>query len=182
MPYNLDETDIAIVNSLMEDGRKSFRQISRELKISTPTVKFRYQRLVNIGLIKGVMPIIDTSKLEKKQESKLCHCHTEQDVPTMKLSKNMAVEMVCEYCDGPIGGKPATLKFADIERFFCCNSCKSLYREKYNGKIESIIEKFQKVKGNALKSVIATGSFFAISGVCLDHGIRHFMHSVPILT
>ena len=182
MPYNLDETDIAIVNSLMEDGRKSFRQISRELKISTPTVKFRYQRLVNIGLIKGVMPIIDTSKLEKKHESKLCHCHTEHDVSTMKLSKDMAVEMICEYCDGPIGAKPATLKFADIERFFCCNSCKSLYREKYNGKIESIIEKFQKVKGNALKSVIATGSFFAISGVCLDHGIRHVMHSVPILT
>ena len=182
MPYSLDETDIAIVNSLMEDGRKSFRQISRELKISTPTVKFRYQRLVNIGMIKAIVPIIDTSKLGKKQESKLCHCHAEQDIPTIKLSKNMTVEMICEYCDGPIGAKPAVLKFADIERFFCCNSCKSLYKEKYSGKIESIIEKFQsKVKGNALKSVIATGSFFAISGICLDHGIKHFMHSVPIL-
>lgn len=182
MPYSLDETDIAILNSLMEDGRKSFRQISRELKISTPTVKFRYQRLVNIGLIKRIIPIIDTSKLEKKQESKLCHCHTEQDVPTMELSKDMAVEMICEYCDGPIGAKPAVLKFADIERFFCCNSCKSLYKEKYNGKIESIVEKFQnKVKGNVLKSVIATGSFFAISGICLDHGIKHLMHSMPTL-
>ena len=99
----------------------------------------------------------------------------------MKLSKDMAVEMICEYCDGPIGAKPAVLKFADIERFFCCNSCKSLYREKYNGKIESIIEKFQKVKTNALKSVIATGSFFAISGICLDHGIKHLMHSAPTL-
>ncbi len=181
MPYSLDETDIAILNSLIEDGRKSFRQISRELKISTPTVKFRYQRLVNIGLIKGVVPIIDTTKLEKKQESKLCHCHTEHDTPTIKLSKNMTVELICDYCDGPIGAKPATLKFADIERFFCCNSCKSLYKEKYKGRIESIVEKFQdKVKNNAIRSVITIGSFFVISGVCLDHGIKHLMHSVPI--
>ena len=141
MPYSLDETDIAILNSLVEDGRKSFRQISRELKISTPTVKFRYQRLVNIGLIKAVVPIIDTTKLEKKQESKLCDCHTETDVPNVNLSKNMVVEMTCDYCEGPINAKPAVLKFADIERFFCCSSCKSLYREKYRGRIESITKR-----------------------------------------
>lgn len=127
MPYSLDETDIAILNSLVEDGRKSFRQISRELKISTPTVKFRYQRLVNIGLIKSVVPIIDTTKLAKKQESKLCDCHTESDIPRVNLSKNMMVKMDCDYCDGPINVKPSVLKFADIERFFCCSSCKSLY-------------------------------------------------------
>ena len=138
VPYPLDETDIAILNSLIEDGRKSFRQISRELKISTPTVKFRYQRLVNIGLIKAVVPIIDTTKLEKKQESRLCHCHVESDIPKVNLSKNMAVQMICDYCDGPIGAKPTVLKFVDIERFFCCNSCKSLYKEKYRGRIESI--------------------------------------------
>ncbi|MCH8860202.1 MAG: AsnC family transcriptional regulator, partial [Thaumarchaeota archaeon] len=51
MPVQLDDTDIAIIKSLMKDGRKSFRAISRELKISTPTVKARYERLVNIGLI-----------------------------------------------------------------------------------------------------------------------------------
>lgn len=140
MPYSLDETDIAILNSLMKDGRKSFRQISRELKISTPTIKFRYQRLINIGLVKAVVPIIDTTKLEKNQE-KLCHCHIESDIPQVHLSKNMAVQMICDYCDGPIGAKPAILKFANIERFFCCNSCKSLYKEKYRGRIESITKK-----------------------------------------
>ncbi|MDP3780368.1 MAG: AsnC family transcriptional regulator, partial [Nitrosopumilaceae archaeon] len=29
MPQELDEVDIAILNSLIEDGRKSFRQIGR---------------------------------------------------------------------------------------------------------------------------------------------------------
>jgi Lrp/AsnC family leucine-responsive transcriptional regulator len=31
---------------------KSFRQISRETGITTPTVKARFERLVNIGFIK----------------------------------------------------------------------------------------------------------------------------------
>jgi len=35
----LDEIDLAIISSLMKDGRKSFRQIAREIKVSTPTVK-----------------------------------------------------------------------------------------------------------------------------------------------
>ncbi|MEP0824151.1 MAG: AsnC family protein, partial [Nitrososphaera sp.] len=45
MPVQLDDTDVAILKSLMEDGRKSFRAISREIKVSTPTVKSRYERL-----------------------------------------------------------------------------------------------------------------------------------------
>ena len=36
MPHELDDIDVAIVTSLQEDGRKSFRQIARELDISTP--------------------------------------------------------------------------------------------------------------------------------------------------
>ena len=70
----LDNTDIAILKSLMEDGRKSFRAISREIKVSTPPpVKSRYERLVNIGLTKSVKPEIDLSKFTrgKKKASSL---------------------------------------------------------------------------------------------------------------
>ena len=66
MQVDLDNTDVAILKSLMEDGRKSFRAISREIKVSTPpTVKSRYERLVNIGLIKSVKPEIDLSKVTR---------------------------------------------------------------------------------------------------------------------
>ena len=47
MPLSLDEIDVSILNSILEDGRKSFRQISRDTGITTPTVKARYERLVN---------------------------------------------------------------------------------------------------------------------------------------
>jgi DNA-binding Lrp family transcriptional regulator len=62
MTFQLDENDVAILMSLLDDGRKSFRQISRETGITTPTVKARFERLVNVGFIKGVVPVFDFNK------------------------------------------------------------------------------------------------------------------------
>ncbi|MGB6593531.1 MAG: Lrp/AsnC family transcriptional regulator [Candidatus Nitrosopolaris sp.] len=52
MDAKLDNTDIAIVKALIQDGRKSFRQIAREIKASTPTVEARFSRLKGLGIIK----------------------------------------------------------------------------------------------------------------------------------
>lgn len=68
MPVDLDHTDVAILKSLMENGRKSFRANSREIKVSTPTVKARSERLGNIGLIKSVKPEIDLSKIDNNKK------------------------------------------------------------------------------------------------------------------
>jgi Lrp/AsnC family leucine-responsive transcriptional regulator len=140
VPHELDDVDIGIVNSLQEDGRKSFRQIARELEISTPTIQARYQRLVNIGLIKSVSPVIDSTNVvdEQKEQIQTCDCHEPQNV---NLKSGMTVKMICDLCDGPIGDKPHVLKFASFERFFCCNTCKTQYKEKNKGRIQSIIEK-----------------------------------------
>jgi len=152
LPVELDDTDIAIIKSLMENGRKSFREISRELKISTPTVKARYDRLVNIGLIKSVKPEIDISKISnsKKQQfpdglldsfsTRKKHFHVKVD--------NLKIKIQCDFCEGPINGKPKVLKFANIERFFCCVSCKTDYKEKYGGRIQSIVEQYNENKKN----------------------------------
>jgi len=139
MPYELDDIDIGIVNSLKEDGRKSFRQISRELDISTPTVQARYQRLVNIGLIKSISPVIDSTNVinEQKEQVHVSTFHESQDV---NLKSGMSVKMKCDLCDGPIGDKPHVFKFANFERFFCCNTCKTQFKEKNRGRIQSIIE------------------------------------------
>ncbi len=59
MPLQLDDYDVSILKSLLKDGRKSFREISRETGITTPTVKARFNRLVNVGFIKSVSPILD---------------------------------------------------------------------------------------------------------------------------
>ena len=140
MPHELDDIDIGIVTSLQQDGRKSFRQIARELDISTPTIQARYQRLVNIGLIKSISPVIDSTNVvdEQKEQIQTCDCNVSSDV---NLKSGMSVKIKCDLCDGSIGDKTHVLKFASFERFFCCNTCKTQYKEKNKGRIQSIVEK-----------------------------------------
>jgi Lrp/AsnC family leucine-responsive transcriptional regulator len=158
LPVDLDDTDIAILKSLMEDGRKSFRAISREIKVSTPTVKSRYERLVNIGLIKSVKPEIDLSKVDSRKKNQFFGEETIKQLEQqkkhfhVKVEKNMKVKMQCEYCGGPINGKPKILEFANFQRFFCCIGCKNNYREKHAGRIQSIVEEYQEMQKESKKN------------------------------
>jgi len=146
LPVQLDDTDVAILKSLMEDGRKSFRAISREVKVSTPTVKARYERLVNMGLIKSVRPEIDLSKVDKKSKGALGN--TLESLKQKKLFhvyvEGLKVKLKCEFCGGPIHDKPKVLKFANFERFFCCIQCRASYKDKHAGRIEMLEEQYKK--------------------------------------
>jgi Lrp/AsnC family leucine-responsive transcriptional regulator len=147
LPFQLDNTDLAILKSLMEDGRKSFRAISREIKVSTPTVKGRYDRLVNIGLIKGIKLEIDFSKVDRsgkaqfgdalqslKKQKKHFHLYVE----------GLQVKLKCDFCGGPVHDKPKVLKFANIQRFFCCTECRASYKEKHGSRIEMLKEQYKR--------------------------------------
>ena len=137
MPVELDEYDTSILKSLFKDGRKSFRQISRETGITTPTVKARFQRLVNVGFIKSVSPIINLQKIEKSAPIAKLQVDNQNQIQK-KIKKGTKIILDCDFCQGSIAGNPHVLKFASYERFFCCNSCKSEYKKKYGGRIEAI--------------------------------------------
>lgn len=141
MPIKLDSIDTAILNALSKDGRKSFRQIAREIGASTPTVKLRYERLVSVGLIKSIAPVLDLSKIAKTTRDKLDENVTKTKPSHLDLKDEIMINVDCEYCKAQIAGKPLTLKILDQERFFCCTSCRSLYKEKYRGRIESLLSK-----------------------------------------
>jgi DNA-binding Lrp family transcriptional regulator len=156
LPVDLDDTHIAILKSLMEDGRKSFRAISREIKVSTPTVKSRYERLVNIGLIKAVKPEIDLSKVDRGKESQFFEEETIKQLKEQKKHfhvkvEDMKVKMQCEYCGGPIHAKPKILEFANFQRFFCCIGCRNNYKEKHEGRRQSIVEQYKEMQKEAKK-------------------------------
>jgi DNA-binding Lrp family transcriptional regulator len=166
MPFQLDNYDVLILNSLLKDGRKSFREISRETGITTPTVKARFSRLVNIGFIKSVSPILNFELIEKEGTSGINldkeHKKTNENFTgienevkknnkldpsqqlnnNFKLRKGLKIKMDCEFCGGPISSEPHVFKFANYERFFCCNGCMSGYKQRYSGRIESIKRKF----------------------------------------
>ena len=140
MPLELDQYDVSILKSLFEDGRKSFRQVSRETGITTPTVKARFERLVNVGFIRGVQPIIDFRKIQKSTAVTNLKNAITKNQPVKKIKKGIRIQLDCDFCHGTIAGSPHVIKFADYERFFCCSSCKSEYKKKYGGRIQAIID------------------------------------------
>ena len=58
----MDKIDNDIIKSLNQNGRKSLRTISKELKISLSTVSNRLRRLEQEGIILGFIPIISLEK------------------------------------------------------------------------------------------------------------------------
>lgn len=62
----IDETDKKILNLFNEDGRMSYRKISRKLDISIGTVHNRIEKLMKSGVIKKFAPVIDHDKLGYK--------------------------------------------------------------------------------------------------------------------
>jgi winged helix-turn-helix DNA-binding protein/TRASH domain-containing protein len=167
MPLQLDDYDVSILKSLLKDGRKSFREISRETGITTPTVKARFNRLINVGFIKSVSPILNFDIVErnvvkpalqedkntdskvienedKTKKKKQYNSLQEQLQDTkFRIKKGIKIKLDCEFCKGPITGDPHVFRFANYERFFCCTSCMSGYKQKYAGRIESIKRKFE---------------------------------------
>src|SRR5438105_14318897 len=113
MPFSLTDSDVVILKGLLKDGRKSFRKISRETGISTPTVKARFDRLVNIGFIKSVSPILDFKKVDHNNNLAtnnliLQSIQNKKEELKNKIKKGMTILLKCD-CRGPISGKTQVL-------------------------------------------------------------------------
>jgi DNA-binding Lrp family transcriptional regulator len=50
----------------MQNGRKSFRQIAKEINVSTPTVESHFSRMISMGIIKNIEPIFNIDKIENQ--------------------------------------------------------------------------------------------------------------------
>ena len=206
MDAKLDNTDIAIVKALIQDGRKSFRQIAREIKASTPTVEARFSRLKGLGIIKNIQPMFNIEKIDGQMSAlifvktnlsqspdvanklasipqirgvykmtgehniiiKVIMTHhpeyleefiktkianidgiksasyqmitktikDDQSIPVMKEGSFLKIK--CDYCDNDIFKDAKLMRVSQYERYFCCNSCLTLYKQKYKTKIDTM--------------------------------------------
>ena len=50
----LDDTDNLIIQAMQKDGRVAFAQIAQELNVSPGMIRMRYNRLVELGVLKVV--------------------------------------------------------------------------------------------------------------------------------
>ena len=59
----LSELEKKILHSLNQDGRKSFRQVAKEVGTSSTAIYNNVKKLEKAGVIKGYIPIIDQKVL-----------------------------------------------------------------------------------------------------------------------
>jgi DNA-binding Lrp family transcriptional regulator len=164
LTITLSDTDIAVLRSLFDDGRKSFRQISKEIGVTTPTVKARFSRLVDMGVIRSVSPILDLNRLRisKKKNGKDFEIdslikyqeyviqqllQTKKDIESSS-SNEISLNIKCDHCKTSITNRMYTLKFGEHERFFCCDACRKEYKEKYGSRINAIRNRHRKNKND----------------------------------
>jgi Lrp/AsnC family transcriptional regulator, leucine-responsive regulatory protein len=62
-PVPVDDTDLAILELLIQDARASQRRIAREVGMSPPAVAERIDRLERLGLIRGYRVEVDRARL-----------------------------------------------------------------------------------------------------------------------
>ena len=63
MTVTMDLLDKQILELLSDDGRKSYRKISRELGVSVGTIHNRVDKLTKSGIISKFVPVINHEKL-----------------------------------------------------------------------------------------------------------------------
>jgi DNA-binding Lrp family transcriptional regulator len=163
LAITLSDTDIAVLKSLLDDGRKSFRQISKEIDVTTPTVKARFNRLVDMGVIRSVSPILDLDRLRISKEKNINDfkidnlikyqeyvtqqlLQTIKDIGSSTTKGEISLKVKCDHCKTPIVNRMYTLKFGEHERFFCCDACKDVYKKKYGSRINAISNRHRKTE------------------------------------
>jgi DNA-binding Lrp family transcriptional regulator len=65
----IDEIDSKILSLLVEDGRRTYRDIGARVSLSTPAVKRRVDRLHERGVLRGFTAVVDHSALGSATEA-----------------------------------------------------------------------------------------------------------------
>ncbi len=65
----LDPLNVHLINVLQKDGRASFREISRKLKVSDATIRDRVNKLLKSGVIEEITAIVNPQKVGKEEIS-----------------------------------------------------------------------------------------------------------------
>lgn len=61
--HEIDQLDKKILQSLLNDSRKSFQELARELDVSGGTIHVRMNKLKEAGIVKGSKLVVDFKKL-----------------------------------------------------------------------------------------------------------------------
>jgi DNA-binding Lrp family transcriptional regulator len=84
----LDKIDVKILSALQKDARKSFRELAKELEISTPTISNKIKTLEDLNVIKGYQANISSDSLSEVTVILIIKCNlSDIDEVADKLEK-----------------------------------------------------------------------------------------------
>jgi DNA-binding Lrp family transcriptional regulator len=84
----LDKIDVKILSALQKDARRSFRELAKELEISTPTISNKVNTLENLKVIKGYQADISADSLSEVSVILIIKCNLSNiDEVAEKLKK-----------------------------------------------------------------------------------------------
>lgn len=104
---DLDAVDQQLLQLLREDARLSYRELSRRVGVSTPTVAAKVRRLEALGVIQGYRAVLAG----------------EAETPATAPKR---VEVPCHECGGPITGAGIHRTWpqdGERDHWFCCRGC-----------------------------------------------------------
>ena len=115
----LDETDLVILQRLLDDARRSYRGIADEVDLSPPTVSNRVDRLRQLGVIRRFTLQLDRTMLSEAEETLVTVQTSPHDAGEVAstLASVEGVEHVFRTVEGRVVAK-AVLSTADVHSLF----------------------------------------------------------------
>jgi hypothetical protein len=63
---------------------------------------------------------------------------TVKDSQSIQIREGISIKMKCDYYENDILQEAKSLEIGhQFKRYFCCNSCLTLYKQKYKGRIDA---------------------------------------------
>jgi DNA-binding Lrp family transcriptional regulator len=115
----LDGTDVEIVQHLLEDARRSYREIADEVGLSPPAVSNRVERLQELGVVRRFTVDLNRTRLSNADERLLFVETRPDDVDAVasRLESVAGVEHVFQTVDAHVVAD-ATLSPSEIHALF----------------------------------------------------------------
>jgi len=63
---------------------------------------------------------------------------TIKESQSVTIKEGIPITIKCDYCNNDILKSSKTLQVGQYDRNFCCNSCLTLYKQKYKGRIDAL--------------------------------------------
>lgn len=130
MPVVLDTLDRALLRELQQNARRSYRELARRTRSTTPTVSKRIRRMEGLGIILGYTVRLDEARFQDDATRPGAAPGPLASGPREDaVDVDAPVSLTCHTCYKETQ-EPVYATVAGVVHPFCCTTCRAAYVEK----------------------------------------------------